>query len=63
MSILDSLIKIRKEQKIKQKQIAVKLGVNKTTMSRYESKSRKISAEDQDKYAEYLGLELKLQVK
>lgn len=63
MSTLDLLITQRKKQKVKQIEIARHLGITKTTMSKYESKDRKISAEHQDQYAEYLGFEIRIQLK
>lgn len=63
MSTFEKLVELRKKSDFNQKEMAKKLGLTKTTMNRYENNSRKISSELQDKYAEYLGYELKLMVK
>lgn len=63
MSTFEKLVELRKKSGISQKEMFKKLDLTKTTMSRYENGSRKISAELQDKYAEYLGYEIKLMVK
>lgn len=63
MSTLDKLIELRKRLNVKQKEIAIHLGVTKSTMSKYESGKRDISAKNQDKYAEYLGIELTIILK
>ena len=60
MDIFDSLIKIRKDQRVDQKDIIRFIGVNNTTLSRYESKKRKIPFDKLIKYAEYFGYEIRL---
>lgn len=60
MDILDSLIKIRKDQKTDQKSMLQRLGVTATTLSRYESKKRPMPFNVMVKYAEYLGYEIRL---
>lgn len=60
MSTFDKLVEFRKKLRIKQKDIAKELGYSKSTLSKYEHGVRKISAEDQDKYAEYLDIKLTL---
>ena len=60
MEILDSLIQIRKEKKIDQKDILHDLGVNATTLSRYESKKREMPLKVLIRYANRLGYELRL---
>ena len=59
-NILKSLISIRKEKKIDQKHMLSILGVNATTMSRYESGIRRMPHDLMVKYAEYLGYEIRL---
>ena len=56
MNILDKLIKIRKEKKIKQVDMLDALGVNPTTLSRYESGKRDMPVSVLEKYIEFLGL-------
>ena len=63
MSILESLIEIRKSKNIRQEKIADYLRVNTTTMSRYENGKRVIPYDKLLMYVEYLGYELKLMVK
>lgn len=60
MDILDSLIQIRKEQKLDQKDMLKRLGVNKTTLSRYERKKRNMPFEVMKIYADLLGYEIRL---
>jgi len=60
MNILDSLVELRKQQKIKQKIAAKHLEVNDDTMSRYEAKKRKMPHDLLVKYANYLGYEIRL---
>lgn len=60
MSTFEKLIDQRKRLKIKQKHMAKQLGVTTSTMSRYESGERLISADMQDTYAEVLGINLYL---
>jgi transcriptional regulator with XRE-family HTH domain len=60
MDILDSLIEIRKQQKVKQTDLLSNLDINKDTMSRYESRKRKIPIEKLTKYAEFLGYKIRL---
>jgi len=63
MNILVKLSEIRREKKIKQNEIASYLRVSDATMNRYEQGIRKIPLSQVEKYAEYLGYELKLMVK
>jgi transcriptional regulator with XRE-family HTH domain len=63
MSTIKNLAEQRVKLGIKQITIAKELSVTKTTMSRYESGKRDIPSSLLDKYAEYLGYELKLMVK
>jgi transcriptional regulator with XRE-family HTH domain len=63
MSTFEKLVEQRRKSEISQKSMAKKLGLTNSTMNRYEKGNRGISAELQDKYAEYLGYELKLMVK
>jgi len=60
MEILDSLIQIRKDRKIDQSHLKSYIGVNGITLSRYESKKRKIPFGVLVKYAEYFGYEIRL---
>ena len=60
MEIFDSLIQIRKQQRVDQKDIIRFIGVNGTTLSRYESKKRNIPFDALKKYAEYFGYEIRL---
>jgi transcriptional regulator with XRE-family HTH domain len=52
------LTKRRKQNGIKQHEIAKHIGVNFTTMSRYESGKRKIPFDLIEKYADYLGYDI-----
>jgi transcriptional regulator with XRE-family HTH domain len=63
MSTLAKLIELRKEKGITQKRISRVLQVTRSTMSRYESGERKISLEDAEEYADFLGYELKLMLR
>jgi len=60
MGILDSLIRIRKDQRVDQKHLLRFLGVNGTSLSRYESKKREMPFNVLVKYAEYFGYEIRL---
>jgi transcriptional regulator with XRE-family HTH domain len=60
MVIISDLIQIRKDRKIDQKHLLRILGINKTTMSRYESGKRKMPFDIILKYADYLGYEIRL---
>lgn len=60
MDILSSLIQIRKEKKVSQDDLTGTLGINSTTLSRYESGRRKMPYDVLVKYAEYLGYEIRL---
>lgn len=60
MDILDSLIQIRKDKKIDQKHMLIRLGITATTLSRYESKKRDMPFDIMVKYADYLGYEIRL---
>ncbi len=60
MDIIDNLVQIRKDKRIFQKSINQHLGINGTTLSRYESKKRRIPFDVVIKYADYLGYELRL---
>lgn len=60
MEILSSLIQIRKDKKIDQKHLIRHLGVNGTTLSRYESGKRSMPFCVLKKYAEYFGYEIRL---
>jgi len=63
MDIFNYLIEQRKQRKIKQENLAIFLKVTKVTISRYENKKRDMPYRLMVKYAEFLGYELKLQVK
>lgn len=60
MDILDSLIQIRKDKKVYQNDLLSYLGVNGTTLSKYESKKRAMPFKVLIKYAEYFGYEIRL---
>ena len=60
MDILTSLIQIRKDQKIDQKSMLMRLGITSTTLSRYESKTREMPFNILKKYADCLGYEIRL---
>ena len=62
MDILDILVDIRKQKKIRQINLAIFLKVNTLTISRYENKKRKMPYDMLIKYADFLGYELKLQI-
>ena len=63
MSTFDKLVEQREIRGISQREMAKKLGCTSSTLNRYESGNRKISAEMQDEYSKILGFELKLMVK
>jgi transcriptional regulator with XRE-family HTH domain len=63
MSTFDKLIIERKRLSVKQKDIAKHLGCTAATLNRYEKGNRDISSAMVDKYADYLGYELKLMIK
>jgi transcriptional regulator with XRE-family HTH domain len=63
MSTFEKLIEQRKRLKITQREMAKHLKVTPSTLNKYEFGKRKISAEAMDEYCDYLGYELKLQVK
>ena len=63
MSTFNRLIEFRKRLGIKQKDMARYLSISKSTLSRYERGSRKITAEYMDKYAEYLNIEIQFIIK
>lgn len=60
MDILDTLIRQRKLEKVDQKHLKRCLGITGTTLSRYESKKRKMPFDILVKYAEYFGYEIRL---
>lgn len=57
------LVKQRKERKIRQKNVAKFIGITPTALSRYENGTTNLRMGYIEKYAEYLGLELKLLLK
>lgn len=63
MSIFETLVDCRIKRKITQRIMAKHLKITPSTLNRYEKGNRKISAKMQDDYAEYLGIELKAQLK
>jgi len=60
MNVLDSLIEIRKEKKIKQSDLLITLGITGTTLGKYERLERRIHLDEAIKYANYLGYEIRL---
>jgi len=60
MSTFEKLVEQRKKMNIKQKDIAAYLGIDKSTLSRYESQERLIDANRQDEYAKYIGYKLEI---
>jgi len=60
MDILGDLIQIRKGKKVSQDDLTGTLGINSTTLSRYESGKRKMPFDILVKYAEYLEYEIRL---
>lgn len=58
--ILKSLIQIRKEKRIDQKELLSSLGVIASTLSRYETGKREMPFSVLLKYADYLGYEIRL---
>ena len=63
MSIFDKLIEERKARKITQRKMAAHLKCTPSTLNKYEQGKRRILACDMEEYADYLGLEFRLQVK
>jgi len=59
-TILKSLIQIRKDQKVKHKDLLKSLGINLVTLSRYETGRRNIPFDVLSKYADYFGYEIRL---
>jgi len=62
MDIFAKLTQIRKEKKIKQGEMANHLGIDQSTLCRYEKGKRYIPFFMVEKYAEYLEYELKILV-
>lgn len=60
MDILDSLIKIRKQNKCRQITLANSLSITSTSLSRYESRKREIPFSTLIQYAEYFEYEIRL---
>ncbi len=60
MSILNDLIQIRKEKKVRQYNVANHIKVTSVTLSRYEKGTRKMTFDNVCEYADYLGYELRL---
>ena len=60
MTILESLVQIRKDKRVQQKQMLKHLGINPLTMSYYESGKRKMPFAVMEKYAEFFGYEIRL---
>lgn len=60
MEILKSLIQIRRANRVNQKTILNSLGVNATTLSRYENGQREMPFKVLERYADYLGYEIRL---
>jgi transcriptional regulator with XRE-family HTH domain len=63
MSIFDKLVEERKARRVTQRIMAKHLKCTPSTLNKYEKGKRRILACDMEEYANYLGLELKLQVK
>jgi len=60
MSILQSLILERESKKISQSEVARNIGISKQLMSRLESKKSIPNMDWIEKYADYLGFEVRL---
>lgn len=63
MSIFDKLVEERGKRNITQREISRYLKCTPSTLNHYEKGKRKITAEMMEEYADYLGIELKLQIK
>jgi transcriptional regulator with XRE-family HTH domain len=63
MAIFDRLVELRKEKRISQRNMAIKLGMKAGRLNRYEKGDRKISIEFVEDYADKLGYEIRLMVK
>jgi len=63
MNLREALSSIRKSKKINQIKMAKHLGVPSCKISRFENHKGPLSLEDIQKYANYLGLELRLLIK
>lgn len=60
MDILVKLIALRKDKKIKQGDMASYLGITQTTLCRYEKCKQDMPLFMAEKYAQYVGVELKI---
>lgn len=60
MNILSTLIKDRKARGIKQSEVAKYIGISNSMLSRIESETSVQNLKYIDKYAEFLGFELRL---
>lgn len=63
MSTLDKLVVQRGKNNVTQRQMAKNLKCSPSTLNKYEKGNRKMTAEMQDMYVEFLGLELMIIVK
>ena len=63
MEILDKLITLRKEKKVRQNEIASALRISAATLSKYENGRSEMGLGVAEAYAEYLGYELRLLIK
>jgi transcriptional regulator with XRE-family HTH domain len=61
--LFEQLIRERKIRKVKQKDMAKHLNISPWTLNNYERGRRRISLDFAEKYADYLGYELKLMLK
>jgi transcriptional regulator with XRE-family HTH domain len=60
MDLLDKLIRERKLKRITQQDVAQAIGVNGTTLSRYELRKREMSMSQFILYADAVGFDVKL---
>ena len=63
MGTRNNLFELRKAKKVKQKDIADYIGVDRGQLSKYERGVANIPIEKIELYAEYLGMELRLLIK
>ena len=63
MSIFEVLIEERKKKKVTQRKMAKHLKCMPATLNKYEKGTRKISSDNLEKYADFLGLEIKFMLK
>lgn len=63
MDIRETLVKLRKQQKIKIKDVSENIGVSSVTLSRFENNKTELKFTSIQKYIEYLGYEIKLMLK